>query len=453
MTMTDLPQPITAVGDDVVITLYKRGADHYTKTRHPLHFGVFHELRTPEATLHFNMNQEIVRAQGHFDDWPSELEWLKRTRGNDWVYYSTGGYAGTYETIGENILSAPISFRIPTPYNEVVKATGEYYLPNVTYPSNAVLGTNPFANGAVERLLADWPKIVADVLDTATDIPTSCRAFLQQVKKTGPDALQARADQFLRLAGGRVSVLPPDARHVDYNILPLTVADGCRYKCRFCSIKNRKVFAPRSEETIHGQLIALREFCGSDLVNTNAVFFGEHDALSASGDLLLNAGNAVRETLQLDTSYMNGWNLFLFGSVDGLLEATDSFFNGLNMLGARVYINIGFESADQETLDAIGKPLRESQVAEAFARMLDINARYTNLEITGNFLMDEQLPAGHYPSFLRLVRDGISAPKGKGTVYLSPLMNSAPSQKMLFTFNQLKTLSRLPTYLYLIQRL
>ena len=451
--MMDIPSPTTAVGDECTITLYKRGADRYEKTRHPLHFGVFHELRTPEATLHFNLSHEIIRAQGLGDAWPSELEWLKRTRGNDWVYYSTGGYAGTYETIGENLLTAPISFRIPTPYNEVVKATGEYYLPNVTYPSNAVLGHDPFANAAVQELIENWPSIVETVLARAEDLPAFCVAWLQQVRANTPDSLQAAAERFAAIPDGRVSVLPPDARHVDYNLLPLTVADGCRYKCRFCSIKNRKPFAPRSHKAISDQLEALRAFCGPDLVNTNAVFFGEHDALSAPAELLEYAATASRETLRPEASYMQGWNLLCFGSVDGLLEVSDGFFNRLNALGATVYINIGFESADQETLDTIGKPLREDQVAAAFARMLEINERFTNIEITGNFLMDDQLPSGHYPNFLRLVRDSVGAPKGKGTVYLSPLMHSQPSSKMLFTFNQLKTLSRLPTYLYLIQRL
>ena len=451
--MMDIPSPTTATGDGFTMTLYKRGAERYEKTRHPLHFGVFHELRTPEATLHFNLHHEVLRAQGHGEAWPSELEWLKRTRGNDWVYYSTGGYAGTYETIGENLLAAPISFRIPTPYNEVVKATGEYYLPNVTYPSNAVLGHDPFANAAVQDLIANWPAIVERFWATAADLPVAHQDALHQVRQKTPEGLQAAADRFAAIAGGRVSVLPPDARHVDYNILPLTVADGCRYKCRFCSIKNRKPFAPRSQQAISDQLEALRTFCGPDLVNTNAVFFGEHDALSAPAELLEYAATASRETLQPETSYMQGWNIFSFGSVDGLLEASDRFFRRLNALGATVYINIGFESADQETLDAIGKPLREDQVKAAFARMLEINERYANIEITGNFLMDDQLPSGHYPSFLRLVRDNVCGPKGKGTVYLSPLMHSNPSSKMLFTFNQLKTLSRLPTYLYLIQRL
>ena len=64
------------------------------------------------------------------------------------------------------------------------------------------------------------------------------------------------------------------------------------------------------------------------------------------------------------------------------------------------YINIGLESADQETLDRIGKPITENQVQEAFWRSQDINDRYSSIEITANFIMDENLPDNHYKKIL-----------------------------------------------------
>jgi len=67
--------------------------------------------------------------------------------------------------------------------------------------------------------------------------------------------------------------------------------------------------------------------------------------------------------------------------------------------------------------------------------------------------MDDSLPAGHWSSFADLAAGRIARPKGKGTLYFSPLCRSAPSQRALFYFNQLQAISRLPAYLYLIQRL
>jgi radical SAM superfamily enzyme YgiQ (UPF0313 family) len=84
-----------------------------------------------------------------------------------------------------------------------------------------------------------------------------------------------------KIIGGRVSVLPPDTRHVDYDIIPLTIADGCLYHCRFCCVKTEQKFQVRSKENIHEQLRALKNHFGDDLVNYHALFLGNHDALAA----------------------------------------------------------------------------------------------------------------------------------------------------------------------------
>ena len=41
----------------------------------------------------------------------------------------------------------------------------------------------------------------------------------------------------------------------------------------------------------------------------------------------------------------------------------------------------------------------------------------------------------------------------EGAIYLSPLNTSRDNRRLLRTFVEIKNLSRLPTYLYLIQRL
>ncbi len=140
----DRAETLTAEAGDYRVTLYKKGADTYAKTRHPVAHGLYHEIRTPDAVLQFNLYNEIVRARGLDEGWPSDREWLKRTLGDDWVYYSTGGYGGRHETFGAGSLPQPIRFHIPTLYSEIFRATGEYYLPNLSYPSNAILGDQPF---------------------------------------------------------------------------------------------------------------------------------------------------------------------------------------------------------------------------------------------------------------------------------------------------------------------
>ncbi len=150
---------------------------------------------------------------------------------------------------------------------------------------------------------------------------------------------------------------------------------------------------------------------------------------------------------------MDGVNCFLFGSVTSLLAAPESLFNSLQNLGVFIYINIGLESPDQQTLDILGKPISSSMVTDAFRRIQDINRSYSNIEITVNLLMDDDLPEGHYKETEKLLRETQTFQQNKGSVYFSPLSFDSPSRTRLFEFNRLKLMSRFPTYLYIIQRL
>jgi len=67
--------------------------------------------------------------------------------------------------------------------------------------------------------------------------------------------------------------------------------------------------------------------------------------------------------------------------------------------------------------------------------------------------MADDLPENHYPAVLHLIRNRLTHNRPKGTVYFSPLAFGQPSRARLFDFNRLKIASRLPTFLYIIQRL
>lgn len=438
---------------DVKITLNKRGEDTYLKSRHPVIYGIHSKVEIPGAVFKFNLNGEITGAKGTGEGWPSVSEQLKRTPGNDWVYYSTGGYSGSYESVGEGELSEPVRFKIPSPYNEIYKATGEYYLPNLPYETNSILGVNPFNEAGVKRIVSSWYGIIEEALGSLKNLPEPFGRFVGRVLSNTPERLQTRAEELFQLNGGRVNVLPPGARHVDYNIIPLSISEGCLYKCPFCRVKTDRPFTTKTEADIDKSIDLLKAYYGRDLINYNSLFLGDQDALNADKSTILWAAEKGLSKLNLKDSYMKGCSLFMFGSVDSFLSADYSFFEKLNTSGYTSYINLGFESADQETLDYIGKPITAEKVEESFAKMRELNDRYGNIEITANFIMGEGLPEGHYPSFLRLVREKLDHPRGKGTVYLSPLMGGSFSRGTLFEFNQLKRLSRLPVFLYTIQRL
>ena len=248
-------------------------------------------------------------------------------------------------------------------------------------------------------------------------------------------------------------MLPPDTRHVDYQVIPVNVSLGCLYKCSFCRVKNNRTFTQLSLTEIEAQLDRLRTLLADDLVNFNSIFVGQHDGLNCAPALLCDAVELAQRKLELEASYLEGSNTFLFGSVGSLCAAEEKLFDNLDSLPGRVFINIGLESADQATLDLLGKPLKAEEVAAAFRLMQSINERYRSVEITANFVTDPDLPESHYRTMIELIRDHVAAPRDKGCIYLSPLRFDDPSRARLFDFYKIKRLSRLPLFMYTIQRL
>ncbi len=422
--------------DNLSILLNKEGSREFSKVSYPIRYGRFAEVKTPDYIFQFNLNGEIKYIQGRGESWPHPAEWLKRTVANDWIYFSVG-----------------------SSYSSVYGFIGEYYLPGLSYPSNSIIGGNPFDDKAVRSAFTAWQKLLSKIkVLTSSLIPQSLRDFLILVTESHPKALRLRSHELHNLIGGRLTVLPPDTRHVDYDVIPVIVADGCLYNCQFCRVKSGQGFAPRTKKNIIGQIKKLKSFYARDLSNYNAIFLGQHDALCAGPELLEFAVENAYEIFEFERSNPKGAKLFLFGSADSLINSQDALFESLNCLPFSTYINIGLESADPATLTVLKKPIDVEMVGEAFARMLDINRRYEKIEVTANFLFANDLPRGHLHSFLELTRNRLNRFYSKGAIYLSPLINGRSKdvetkREMLRKFNEVKTLSRLPTFIYLIQRL
>ncbi len=415
-------------GKDLSIELECLGANKYTKISYPIKYGIFSRIETCDYIFEFNQNHEIKHAKSKKKSWIHPSEWLKRTIGNDWIYYSSGGYAGVYE------------------------ALGEYYLPNLTYPTNSLLGGKPFLEDEIDKIVNQWHQIILRSLDDPK-IPEPFLEWTETIRQTTPLQLHKKAKKLFNISGTRVTVMPPDARHVDYNIIPLNISDGCLYKCRFCKIKSQKKFQTRSQENIDTQIKALKQLYQEDIVNYNALFLGEHDALNSAEDIIIETAQKAYHAFSFSSSYMEKTFLFLFASVDSLLNKNKAFFKRLDALPFQTYINVGLESYDPETLALLGKPTTQKKVGEAFKKIQAINDCFSNIEITCNFVMDQDLPKAHYNSVMTLIRTNINRTKPKGCVYFSPLTFGQPSRPALYDFYRLKSLSRLPTFLYLIQRL
>ena len=416
--------------NNLQITVDKNGAGRYTKASYPVRYGKFCEIRSPEHLFQFNLNGEVKYIRGVTSSWPHPAEWLKRSDANDWVFYSIAGYHRIYDSLGE------------------------YYLPCLPYASNSIWTYNPFEDPYIQNALLGWRRLQTYLRAQNTGgCPSEIRKFLDRVVRHDEGTLQARADTLHDIIGARVSVLPPDARHVDYEVIPLMIADGCLYQCSFCRVKTGQRFAARSRHDVRRQIRELATFYGANLKNYNAVFLGNHDALAAGTELIRCSAMEAYKAFGFEEAHISGPALFLFGSVDSLLNAENDLFEALNRSPYYTYINIGLESADSATLAHIRKPLEARKIEAAFMRMIELNRRCLNLEITANFLIGCRLPPDHYESIVDLVHDRLDRYYSKGGIYFSPLDISADAPVLLHKFFELKSLCRLPAFIYLIQRL
>lgn len=418
------------------ISVERQGARNLTKASNPLRYGKFSEIRTAEHEFRFDLNGAIRSIRGLTAKWPHPSEQLKRTDGNDWVYYTVGDRSGA---------------------DGIKSWLGEYYLPCLPYPSNSVWEVDYLTDPDIMQALGAWSQLLANLHGASrNELHPKARELVDRILKNDDRVLHERAQELNAIIGERVSVLPPDTRHVDYDVIPLHIADGCLYHCKFCCVQSTQPFQSRSIGNIREQLKRLKVFYGRDIENYQALYLGNHDALAAGVDLICLAAMEAHDTLGFSNPHSKRAEqplLFLFGSVTSLLRISPEAFAKLDQLPFRTYINIGLESFDSKTLALIGKPLAASQVRQAFKRLLDINANYANLEITGNFVMGEQLPPDHRQSLAQVLNDIPDMPLTKGAIYLSPLQNSLKKRELLPLFYELKKRSKLPIYIYLIQRL
>ena len=266
--------------------------------------------------------------------------------------------------------------------------------------------------------------------------------------------MRKRADQLRRILQAQVTVLPPDCRHVDYDVIPLMITDGCLYNCSFCEVKSGQHLSCRSRDNIVRQLHALRDFFKKDLHNYNSIYLGQHDALAADPGDIIFAARTAYDLLDLGESFMQEPKLFLFGSAESFLQMDKYFWDNLDRLPFYTYVNLGLESLDGNMLELLGKPVAPGDMAKAFNRMLKINNSYEHIEVTANFLLSEMFPPGHISSLLEhTAADRLGSHTAKGCIYMSPLKGNTNSKAILNLFREIKLKSRIDTFLYLIQRL
>lgn len=403
------------------------GSVRYLKASWPVRYGLYHEIRTPSYLFQFSPEGVVRFIQGRPGTWHDHADWFKRTAGGDWVYYSAGGYNGAFS------------------------AMGEHYVPVFPYPSNNVIGDKAYPEDKLRGALDALEAVVGWAGRVAGDLPSEAAVFLGRVaRKNKGGCLASLSARFRDLCRGPISVLPPDCRHVDYDILPLRLARGCLYHCRFCGVKSPHPFAVEEEGQVGAQASALADFFKGDLVNLGGIFLGEHDALAAGATQVVTAARGCEGLFAGDRAMAHRPSLFLFGSPDALLEVSDEGWEALNALPFQVKINTGVESLDPSTLDYLGRPTPLSLVEEAVRRADEVTRRYDRVSVSLNMVTGATLSSSHHGALARFVasRGTRDAP-----LYLSPLKGHADRRATMAEFTALKRISRAPVFLYLLQRL
>lgn len=417
--------------EDVEIIFDRGGRDDWGKFSFPVWYGIPVKVNWRGYEFDFNLRGGLKRLAGHRDVWPDPRDMLKRTDGNDLIYYGTDdGYNAGYDLIKS------------------------YYVPYNGRSDCDLFTETPLTGRHVGQALEAFDGLIRRAGRLAHSAPgIRSREFLQQMGAQDRSRLTADGQTLHAIIGGCLPVLPPDTIDVDYEVIPLIITEGCSYNCRFCRFKTAGSFRRRSWENIARQIRALKEFYGADLINYNSLALGQNNALAAGEDVLATTAELAYDVLNLAASYHRGRpNLFLFGSVDSFLEAEDSLLDRLEGLPYHAFINVGLESPDQETLDLLGKPLRAEKVRSAWRKMQEVNRGYDNLTVSCNFVLGQELPPRHTVAIKELLSGEVKA-RGKGVVYLSPLLGAANRRQILRDFREIKINSTLPVFLYLAQRL
>jgi len=416
--------------DDLEIIFDFQGRDDWGKFSFPVCYGLLVRIRWGGYEFDFNLRGHLKRISGKPSVWPNPLEQIKRMDTNELLYYGIYGYENTYDLIKN------------------------YYVPYNGVYDSPLFSEKPLESPHVKEALLAFDLLIDRAKEIVSKVENGrVKSFFEKVTARNREALALEGEKLHRIMGGTFPILPPDTINVDYEVIPLMVMDGCTQHCGFCQFKTDKKCKIRSRENIVEQILMLKEHLGEDLINYNSLVLGENNALAAGLEILEFAAQKAFEMLGLEKSYYKGDpTLFLFGSVDFFLEAKESFFKRLNALPYNIYLNIGLESPDNETLNLIGKLLTANDVREAFQKALYINATYDRINITSNFILGKFLPRQHIEE-LKTLLGKVNRRQEKGTVYLSPIIGASERRQILKEFKEIKRASLLPVYLYLMQRL
>ncbi len=411
-------------------TLYEQGLRQYEKLSYPARFGVFHRIKGHGIEVHLNLRCQPLFFQATTPDWPHPHDWIHQTPSGRLLYIASGSYLDAFSLYGQHFIPVPERC------------------------TNSVFPHDPFSDSTVRRTidrLDHWFLELSDALGHAEH--PKAKWFRNRLSNAMTHA-PIRASRFHSAIRGTVPVLPPDARHAEYNVIPLLISDGCLANCGFCTIKSAAQFRERDTKEIEAQAEAIVRLLGPDLPNFNSVFLGQNDALACRTEIIAHAVRVARSEFHIENSYIKSPMLFMFASTRSLLDADETVFEIMEDSGFICHVNTGFESFHQPTLDRLKKPASSSEVLDAFRRATWIGSRYRNVRVTGNFVIGPSLGEEHSGQLIDTVRKihmeyGNKAPSALPQIYLSPLAGENGRESLRLS-REIQHALPVPSFLYLL---
>jgi hypothetical protein len=209
--------------------------------------------------------------------------------------------------------------------------------------------------------------------------------------------------------------------------------------------RGESAFAVRSRDDIDGQIEALAEVYGEDLVNYNSVVFGECDALASP--CIEYAANRAFDVFRCGSSYHAGSNLFMFSTNKTLCEQPDGALDMLESLPfENVYINVGWEAATDAALSQLKKQQTAREVLAGMEKAGKINRKYKKVKISGNFITADGYECDG-------IVEAIRRTQYCGQLYLSPLLGKCSTRQALRDLQAIRNASPdMRVHLYTMQR-
>ena len=299
----------------------------YESVSHVCFRGLFHEVAEKGIKYVTDLNGALKWVFIEESDAIYEAGSLfRRTIGGRWLIYDGSLYSESFDLTGRHYIP------IPMDYQGVHVLKGE--------------------RGLLQKALMRWDRWLDNGNGKLGGQDGEARQFFYSTK-----GLRNRDIRLRGILKATVPVVPPEAIFWDYDVIPIVLADGCVSNCTFCCVKTGGEFQERSFHQIQESIRGLKRWLGDDLKNFSSLFLGQNDALYADTRLLQDVAIYAHEEFCMDRAYVRPRGLFMFGSPLSLTKKKITDFNMIEKIPfEKIHINVGIESLDAHTLQALGRP-------------------------------------------------------------------------------------------------